>query len=73
MRKYLKTLRTTKNLTQAEVAKELDISESYFCLIEKGERKESLSVSVLCKLAEVFNVPVSDLIEAERKFSEKAS
>lgn len=69
MREYLKTLRIGKNLTQAKAAKELDISESYYCLIEKGERKQEMSISMLCKLSEVFDVSVSDLIEAERNFS----
>lgn len=73
MREYLKTLRTDKKLTQADIAKELDISESYFCLIENGERKQEMSLSMLCKLAEVLGVPLSDLIAAERQFSEKAS
>lgn len=73
MRDYLKTLRTDKKLTQAEIAKGLDISESYFCLIENGERKQEMSLSMLCKLAEIFGVPLSDLISAERQFSEKAS
>lgn len=73
MRAYLKEKRKNKGLTQQNVAERLNISTQYYSLIEKGERQESLSLSMLDKLAEVLGVPLSDLIAAERQFSEKAS
>ena len=73
MRKYLKTIRNEKNMTQQFVADKLNISFSYYSMIENGERKQEMSLSMLCKLAEIFGIPLSDLITAERKFSEKAS
>src|SRR5699024_12696614 len=41
MREWLKTSRTEKRLTQEEIAKRLGISESYYCMIEQGERQRS--------------------------------
>lgn len=73
MREYLKEKRKSKGLTQQNVAERLNISTQYYSLIEKGERQESLNLSTLDKLAEIFGVPLSDLIAAERQFSEKAS
>ena len=56
-------------MTQQDVADKLNISHSYYSMIEKGERKQEMSISMLCKLSEVFDVSVSELIEAERNFS----
>lgn len=69
MRNYLKSIRNEKKMTQQDVADKLNISHSYYSMIEKGERKQEMSISMLCKLSEVFDVSVSDLIEAERNFS----
>ena len=69
MRNYLKSIRNEKKMTQQDVADKLNISHSYYSMIEKGERKQEISISMLCKLSEVFDVSVSELIEAERNFS----
>ena len=39
MREYLISLRTEKGLTQKQIAQKLDISESYYNQIEKGEKR----------------------------------
>ena len=69
MRNYLKSIRNEKKMTQQDVADKLNISHSYYSMIEKGERKQEMSISMLCKLSEVFDVSGSELIEAERNFS----
>ena len=69
MRNYLKSIRNEKKMTQQDVADKLNISHTYYSMIEKGERKQEMSISMLCKLSEVFDVSVSELIEAERNFS----
>ena len=69
MREYLKTIRNEKKMSQQVVADKLNISHSYYSMIENGERKQEMSLSMLCKLAEVLGVPLSDLIAAERNFS----
>ena len=45
MRSYLKKIREKNKFTQQEVSKKLDISESYYCLIENGERQKQLSLA----------------------------
>ena len=67
MRQYLKVLREKNNLTQAEIAEKLNISESYYAMIELGERQKDMNLSLVEKLAEVFGVPVGDIIAEESK------
>lgn len=69
MRRYLYELRKKNNMTQQDVADMLRISRQYYGFVEKGERKQEMSISMMCKLSEVFNVPVSELISSERDFS----
>lgn len=52
-------------MTQLEVGKKLDVSESYYSLIEKGERQEDMSISMARKLADVFGVPIEKILEME--------
>lgn len=68
MRTYLKKKREDNGFTQQYVAEKVGISTQYYSLIERGERKQEMNISMLCKLAEIFGVPVSELIAAERKF-----
>lgn len=69
MRRYLYELRKQNKMTQQDVADRLKISRQYYGFVENGERKQEMSISMLCKLSEVFDVSVSELIEAERNFS----
>ena len=55
----VRRLRTQLGLTQAGMAEELGISGSYLNLIERNQR--AMSAKVLLKLAEVFDVDMSDL------------
>ncbi len=45
MRKWLKNIRSTKGLTQLEVAKRAKIERSYYTMIENGDRKPSVAVA----------------------------
>ena len=65
MRGYLKELRAQKGFTQIEVAKKLDVSESYYSLIESGARKQEMPLSFAQKISEVFGVTVDFVIEKE--------
>lgn len=67
MRKYLRELRKKTELTQLEVAKQLDISESYYSLIESGERQKKLNLSLAAKMSGVFNVSVDYIVAEEEK------
>lgn len=68
MRNYLKELRLAKNVSQQDVAKCMGIKRQYYNLIENGVRQKNMSLSVLEKLAGVFEVPVTELIEAEQRY-----
>ena len=70
MREYLKELRKIKRLTQLEVAKKLDISESYYNQIENGERQTQLKASILVGLSNVFNISVDELLRYEQVITE---
>jgi len=71
VREYLKRFRTEMHLTQREVANELNISESGYNLIEKGERQKDLNLSFVQKLSDIFGVSVSQIIEEEAKLRER--
>ena len=55
----IKRLRTMTGLTQAEFAQRLDVSATYVNLIERNQRP--VSAAVLLKLAEQFDINISDL------------
>lgn len=67
MRHYLKKSRIKKKLTQQQMAEKLDISLSYYCQIESGERQKDLDLSIATKLAEIFNVTVEWIAEQEQR------
>ncbi len=67
MRDYLKRCRTDANLTQLETAKLLDISESYYNLIESGERQPKMTIEMAQKLAAIFGVTLEFILENETK------
>lgn len=59
----LKKLRLRKNLTQQELAEDLNIEQKQISRYESGQRQ--FKPDFLAKLSEYFNVPISDF------FSEK--
>lgn len=67
MRKYLKELRESAEMTQETVAQKLDISRAYYVRIENGERQKDLDLSIVSKLAEIFGVTVEWIAEQESK------
>ena len=56
----IKRFRKNKNITQEELAFELNTSSSYVSNIECGKKKPSLSK--LVKISEVLGVTINDLI-----------
>jgi predicted transcriptional regulator/DNA-binding XRE family transcriptional regulator len=63
----LRRLRTDRGETQAQMARALGISTSYVNLLEKNER--SVSVQVLLKLFEAYDVDWRDIAEDEETSS----
>ena len=66
LRKWLIELREQKNITQAVMAKKLNISQSYYAQIEAGERQADLNLSTLTALSEIFKISISKIIKYER-------
>ena len=69
MRTWLKRIRRKKRLTQRELAKALDITESYYGLIEAGKRQKRMDATLAAKLSVIFEIPVEKIIEWERRES----
>ena len=66
MRKYLKEIREKAGLSQLEYAKRLDISESYYNMIEAGKRMPDMSLSMMEKIADLFHVSVLFIADKEK-------
>lgn len=58
----LRHLRRYHGLKQQELALQLQISKSYLSEIESGAKAHAITVELLSKYSEVFNVPVSTLM-----------
>ena len=70
MREYLRKLRQDAGLSQKEMSSKLDISESYYSLIESGERRKKMDIDLLMKLSDALSIPIADLIEMERRHAD---
>ena len=66
MRNYLKIRRKEIGKTQANVAMELNVSESYYNLLEAGKRQRILRADMICKLSDVLGIPIEEIIKEER-------
>lgn len=60
LNKALKTLRQFEQITQTELANELNVSVSHISEIENG--KNAVTLDMLRKYADYFDVPLSHLI-----------
>lgn len=65
MRKYLERLRIEKGITKQEMAKKLDVSLSYYCQIEKGDRQQNMSLQLMQKISSALNVSMAYVVEEE--------
>ena len=65
MREWLKSARDNKGLTMEQLSKKLDITESYYSLIERGERQKRMDIMLVMKLSEALAIPVQDIIANE--------
>jgi transcriptional regulator with XRE-family HTH domain len=62
LKTVIKKLREDQGLTQAALAKKIDVTEAYISMIESGARKNP-SLPTLKKLARALGVPVTELLE----------
>ncbi len=56
----LKRIRTQKGLSQADVAKGIDVSTTVYARYERGEREPS--IEMLLRLSQFFDAPVDHLL-----------
>ena len=63
--KKLKDLREDSDLTQKEIADILGISQRYYSNLESGNR--TLSVDLLIKIANFYNVSLDELCNSKTK------
>ena len=61
----IRLIRETKGLTQEQVAEKLEMSPNAYGDIERGENDPKLSK--LQKIAEIFEMPLSDLVDLSEK------
>ena len=67
----LKTIRLFHSLTQAELAKKLELSKSYLSEIESG--KKPVGFELLEKYSSIFDIPVSSLVFFSENLDKKES
>ena len=61
----LKRIRKEMKLTQAEIAKEIGISQSYIADIERN--RKNISLAVVLRIAKGLNISVNELINDDIK------
>ena len=66
--RFLRTLRKEKNLTQEQLAEQLNVSGRTISRWETGSNMPD--ISLLAELAETFDVSIPELINGERKSEE---
>ena len=66
MRTWLIELREKHNMTQADVAKQLNVTQGYYSLIEKGERQADLNLSMAEKLSKMVNISLKKISDFEK-------
>jgi transcriptional regulator with XRE-family HTH domain len=63
--KTLRELRAERGISLARLARETDISSSFLSLLEQG--RSDVTISRLVRLAEVYDVEMTDLLAGSRK------
>lgn len=67
MRDWLKDKRSALGFTMAQMAKKLEITESYYSMIESGDRQKKMDVALAAKLSAVLGVPLKQIAELENQ------
>lgn len=67
MREWLKQKRTEQNLTMAEMAEKIGITESYYSMIEADKRQRSMNFALVSKLSAIFGMSLEQVAELESR------
>lgn len=65
MRDWLYKARSDAGFTQSYVAEKLGITESYYCLIENGDRQKKMNISLVSKLSAILDIPIEQIVKNE--------
>lgn len=69
MRSWMQEARRQAKMTMSETASRIGISESYYSMIEAGERQKKLDITLAVKIAETFGIALESIVayESEQK------
>lgn len=65
MRTWMEKARKARGLTMKAAAEMLGISESYYSMIERGERQQKLDFALAVKLADVLSLSLEFIAKQE--------
>lgn len=65
VREYLIEAREKAGLTQQDVANRIGISRQYYQMVETGERKKRMDLSIAGGLSVVLNIPIAEIVQRE--------
>lgn len=63
VRRNIKKIRKSKNLTQQQLSELTEVSREYICDIENDSRKKHVTIAVLGRIAKALNTPISDFFK----------
>lgn len=66
MRDWLKEKRRERGYTMAQMAEKLGITESYYSLIEAGDRQKKMDMILAGKLSDVLGITMQQIAEMEK-------
>ena len=66
MREWLKSLRIEKGYRLKEMGERLRISESYYAMIESGERQKKMDLTLASGLSVILGISVAEIIALEQ-------
>ena len=72
MREWLRNLRISKGLSQQNVSEKINLTQQYYSSIENGDRQTDMSLSIMQKLSDAFNVPLEYIVDQESKINKLA-
>lgn len=65
MRDWLMKARTEKGLTMKQMGDALDVSESYYSMIESGNRQKRMDLTLVSKISAVLDIPIAEIASLE--------
>lgn len=68
MRKWLKDMREQNGETMKSLARKLDISESYYCAIENGNRQKKMDIALVAGLSTALGVSIDRIMRFEAEY-----